>query len=494
MKPKWKKLLSFVLAVLLCLSTLPVTASAVGDAMSLEKVQRLLNREELHPQRTGYAAIDQQLEKILAPYAGKDTYTKIKAMYDWSVNNIDYSWNGYSKDEAPAYDCFTLTYNLEYETGLPEAYPKDMIYRTYHMLTARTGVCYDWGILFAVMARYVGIESYVHTGILHIGSWSGHHGWTELKLDGKNYIFDAQQDWRSKGIYDRIVYDHFGIAPASAGRYDPETAVNAARDSSLLSVTAPRIRMADVTVSASRSGRVKGAGKYPWGGWATLTSVTELPVIGWYDGNGKLLSEKPTYTFQVNGNTQIQALFQGDNFVDLVVNAWYLRDVAAAVEQGLMYGTTACNFDPQGKMTRAMLAAVLARADGADLSTAVSGPFEDVAEGKWYTKAVNWAYENGVVYGVSETRFDPMGVVNREQAAAMIVRYLEKRGVAGMADFMNFTDSNAISGYAWEAVAKAQHLQILAGYSDGTVRPKNTVTRVEATAMLMRMMRCLEAA
>ena len=60
------------------------------------------------------------------------------------------------------------------------------------MLTARTGVCYDWGILFAVMARYVGVESYVHTGILRIGTWTGHHGWTELRLGGKNYIFDGQ--------------------------------------------------------------------------------------------------------------------------------------------------------------------------------------------------------------------------------------------------------------------------------------------------------------
>ena len=109
--------------------------------------------------KTGYVELDEMLEALAAPYAGKDTYTRIKAMYDWAVNNIDYSWDGYSQDYAPAYDCFTLTYPLTYETGLPEAYPKDMIYRAYHMLTARTGVCYDWGILFAVMARYVGIKA-----------------------------------------------------------------------------------------------------------------------------------------------------------------------------------------------------------------------------------------------------------------------------------------------------------------------------------------------
>ena len=167
--------------------------------MSLDQVKALMNAETLYPQKTGYIELDRMLEELVAPYKGKDTYTTLKGLYDWTVNNIDYSWDGYSQNYAPAYDRFTLTYDLTYETGLPQAYPIDMIYRAYHMLTARTGVCYDWGILFAVMARYVGVESYVHTGILRIGTWTGHHGWTELRLGGKNYIFDGQQDWRSKG-------------------------------------------------------------------------------------------------------------------------------------------------------------------------------------------------------------------------------------------------------------------------------------------------------
>ena len=119
-----------------------------------------------------------------------------------------------------------------------------MIYRAYHMLTARTGVCYDWGFCFAVMARYVGIESYVHTGILRIGDWTGHHGWTELKLGGKNYIFDGQQDWRSKQNYGSIIYDHFrdshvflmAVSQGNGGKHPP-------RCESLL-VTAERVRTA----------------------------------------------------------------------------------------------------------------------------------------------------------------------------------------------------------------------------------------------------------
>lgn len=490
MKKSGKRIASFLLSLLLCLTLLPVSsAQAAGDAMSLESVKELLNSVELHPQRTGYVEMDRLLEQILAPYAESDAYTKLKAMYDWTVENITYSWEGYSQDWAPAYDKFTLTYDLTYETGLPEAIPREVINRSYHALTAKKAVCYDWGALFAVMARYVGVESYVHTGILQIGTWTGHHGWTTLRIDGVNYIFDAQQDNRLLGIYGYNPHEHFGIAPASAGRWTPETAVNDARDEGFLPVTAERIRVADVTVKVSRSGQVEGAGIHTWGEPVTLTAVGDIPLVGWYNAGGNLLSEEPAYTFTPQGNVTVYALFEGDYFADIPANVWYLDDVCAAAEQGLIYGTTSVTFTPQGSMTRAMLAAILARADGADLSAYSDTPFADVNPEKWYAEAVGWAYENGVVYGVTETRFDPMGIVTREQAAAMLIRYLESRGVTVSEAPLDFTDADQISRYARESIAKAQSLEILAGYEDGAVRPRRTVTRAEGTALVMRMQR-----
>lgn len=389
MKKTRGRLLSLVLAVLLCVAVLPTgSARAMGDAMSLDQVKALMNAETLYPQKTGYLELDRMLEELVAPYKGKDTYTTLKGLYDWTVNNIDYSWDGYSQNYAPAYDRFTLTYDLTYETGLPQAYPIDMIYRAYHMLTARTGVCYDWGILFAVMARYVGVESYVHTGILRIGTWTGHHGWTELRLGGKNYIFDGQQDWRSKGIYGRIVYDHFGIS---------------------------------------------------------------------------------------------------------MDNAWYLEDVMQASEQGLVSGMSEAFFEPKGTMNRAMFATLLYKLEGAAGSEG-EGYFEDVAPGAWYAGAVNWAYENGVVHGMSETEFAPLASVNREQAATMVVQYLESQGITSDAEEVDFADSSDISGYAVETIAKAQDLGILYGYEDNTIRPKNTLSRAEGVALLMNLVECLEAA
>ena len=492
MKKIGKQVLSLMLVLILCLSVLPgMGAQAAGNAMGLDAVKALLNKVELHPQRTGYAEMDKLLEDILAPYAESDPYTQIKAMYDWSVYNIVYSWAGYSQDYAPAYDKFTLRYRLTYEAGLPEAIPEEMIHRAYHAMTAKTGVCYDWGALFAIMARYVGVESYVHTGILRINSWTGHHGWTTLRIDGQDYIFDAQQDNRLLESDGTVSYAYFGIPKSAWYDYTPETKVNDARDAGFLPITAERERVAEVKVQASASGEVEGAGTYHWGEEVTLTAVGEHPFVGWYNTKGELLSTDPKYAFVPEAYVTLYALFDGDYFVDVSRKDWFFEDMSQAVDRGLIYGETSCTFLPEGNMTRAQLAAVLARAAGADTEAAAAAPFQDVNQTQWYAASVNWAYENGVVYGETPTKFNPSGKVTREQAAAMIMRYLEGQGVSLEANEAGtaFADAASISPYAAESIAKAGAAGILAGYPDGTFRPGRTVTRAEGTSFLMRAVR-----
>ncbi len=483
------RVISLLLAVIFCLGMCPLAASA-AEALSLNEVRLLLNAEELHPQRTGYPAIDSRLESILAPYREKDTYTKIKALYDWSVVNVNYSWNGYSQQEAPAYDKFILKYDLDFEQGYVRVYPEDMIYRTYHMLTARTGVCYDWGILFAVMARYVGIESYVHTGILHIGSWSGHHGWTELKLGGRNYIFDAQQDNRElKALFHPDPHYHFGI-PTPAARWDEYNHENLPRDASLLSPSDSRKTGFSVTTEASRSGTVTGGGFFPAGEEVTLIA-DGMPLQGWYTADGRLLSEYQTYTFTPEEDMTVCALFAGDCFMDLKAGDWFVDDVCAAANQGWINGVTRTTFAPNGTMNRAMLAAILARMGGADLTACEPCPFTDVNQNAWYAGALNWAYSAGVIKGVSAERFDPNGNVTRQDAAVMMIRYLKSRGVTAEPSGEAFSDSDSIGSYARESLSQARTLGLFGGYGDGTVRPRQLITRSEGVAVAMRMARCL---
>ena len=74
------------------------------------------------------------------------------------------------------------------------------------------------------------------------------------------------------------------------------------------------------------------------------------------------------------------ALFEGDRFIDIPANAWYLEDVMQASEQGLVSGMSEAFFEPKGTMNRAMFATLLYKLEGAAGSEG-EGYFEDVAPG-----------------------------------------------------------------------------------------------------------------
>ena len=142
-------------------------------------------------------------------------------------------------------------------------------------------------------------------------------------------------------------------------------------------------------------------------------------------------------------------------FIDINPKAWYHLYVDYAVTNGLFGGTSANMFEPETAMTRAMLVTVLWRYEGqpkVDQNT-----FADVNEknGSWYIDAVAWAAANGIVNGVGNNRFDPDGKITREQMAAILSRYAQKKGIdtSKRGELSNFPDANKISAYAKEAVS-----------------------------------------
>ena len=83
-----------------------------------------------------------------------------------------------------------------------------------------------------------------------------------------------------------------------------------------------------------------------------------------------------------------------------------------------MNGVAADTFDVEGSLTRAQLVTILYRIAG-EPETSAAIPFADVADGQWYTKAIVWAAENGIVKGVNETTFAPNDPITREQIAVI---------------------------------------------------------------------------
>ena len=172
-------------------------------------------------------------------------------------------------------------------------------------------------------------------------------------------------------------------------------------------------------------------------------------------------------------------------FADVPENAWYVGAVEYAVRNGLMNGVGDGQFEPEESMTRAMLVTVLWRYEGAP--EAGKNTFSDVPNGQWYTNAVAWAAENGIVNGIGNNRFDPDGEITREQVAAILFRYAEMKEfeTSKRGDLSTFPDGSKVGSWAETAMQWAVAEGIING-SDGKLLPQGNATRAQAATILMR--------
>lgn len=176
-------------------------------------------------------------------------------------------------------------------------------------------------------------------------------------------------------------------------------------------------------------------------------------------------------------------------FSDLDAKAWYHEGVDYALTNGLMNGVGGGKFEPDGQLTRAQLVTVLYRAAGEPDTGKQVNPFTDVADDTWYTKAVIWAANNGIVNGVAKNTFAPDDSIPREQIAAMLYRYAGAE--AAKEDKLSaFPDAAKVSDWAKEALNWAVASGLINGVADanGTanLEPQATATRAQIATILMR--------
>ena len=201
-----------------------------------------------------------------------------------------------------------------------------------------------------------------------------------------------------------------------------------------------------------------------------------------------------TYTFTMpNGQVTITATFVeteapvGEPFLDVNEGDWFYDAVAYAYENGLMDGVGGNRFAPNSATTRAQLVTILYRLEG---QPAVSGdlPFTDVEAGTWYTNAVGWAAQNGIVNGVGDDTFAPGNDLTREQLVTILYRYAETKGydVSASADLAGYPDGEEIQAYAREAMAWAVAENIIQGMEDDTLKPAGNASRAQIATILMR--------
>ena len=172
-------------------------------------------------------------------------------------------------------------------------------------------------------------------------------------------------------------------------------------------------------------------------------------------------------------------------FTDVALGTWYYQAVEFVYDYGYMDGVSATRFNPDGALSRGMLAKVLynVEEEQRDFPT----EFSDVPNSAWYADAVNWAAANDIVKGYGKDKFGPEDLVTREQMAAILYRYAELKGydMSARADLSGYKDADKISSWAKDAMSWAVGNYLISGKGGKTLDPTGTATRAEVAQIVM---------
>ena len=178
-------------------------------------------------------------------------------------------------------------------------------------------------------------------------------------------------------------------------------------------------------------------------------------------------------------------------FMDIQKNSWMYEGIKYVYDNEIMKGVgDGAAFAPNDSLTRAMFATVLYRMAGEPVVTSAN-KFPDVVNGKWYTDAVIWANEKGIVSGYGDGTFGPDKNITREQMAKMMMEYAKGQGygTADRADLGTYPDKAQISSWANEYMSWAVGSGMIGGKNvDGKLSlvPKADASRAECATVLMR--------
>ena len=173
-------------------------------------------------------------------------------------------------------------------------------------------------------------------------------------------------------------------------------------------------------------------------------------------------------------------------FIDLPTDKWFSEACFFAYENGYMSGLSDTTFGPNNKLTRAQFVQILAKIAGADLDAIpYKDTFKDVAEGKWYAKAVLWAVDKNITGGIGNGMFGPDKYVTRQQLATFFMAYAKLVSIDtdGRADLSKYTDLGKVSSWAMAAMQWAVDEGIISGTSDTTLSPLGIATRAQVAVI-----------
>ena len=201
------------------------------------------------------------------------------------------------------------------------------------------------------------------------------------------------------------------------------------------------------------------------------------------------------YTFEMpRGKVTVEATFteieeeDAIPFRDVDTDDWFYDAVVYAYDTGLMSGVSDDQFAPDATLTRAMVAQMLYSLEGKPRTG--SAGYADVAFGAWYEDAVAWISSEGLMTGYSDAAFGPNDPLTREQLALILYNYADWAGydVRGGVSLGSYIDADSASTWAVEALEWAIDAGLISGRGDGILAPAGTATRAEVAQIFMNFL------
>ena len=233
-----------------------------------------------------------------------------------------------------------------------------------------------------------------------------------------------------------------------------------------------------------------------FGNMPTATK-TDRTFLGWYNGDTLYTSDSKI----PGANLTLKAAWCVLRYRDVLEDAWYKDYVLEAHSIGLISEDN--HFSPERATSRAEFVTVLGREYQRATGTTVAptaNVFTDLKAGEYYVNYVNWAYEAGIVKGMSATTFVPDASVTREQVATFLYRYAMATGqvaedaVQDHTLLSKFNDGSKVSDYAKDPMAWCVSVGILTGDDLGNLNPQGSCRRCEMVTMVVRFIDMMDSA
>ena len=176
-----------------------------------------------------------------------------------------------------------------------------------------------------------------------------------------------------------------------------------------------------------------------------------------------------------------------DKFTDVPADAWYRDELAYALHNGYISGTSETTFAPDALVTRGQFVTILGRMVDADVSQFKTTQFEDVDITSWYGPYVEWARSIGIVNGISSKQFAPDNKITVEQMSVMVSNCISKLSMSPKAAPVVYSDMFSVSTWAVSGVEAMAKYNLLPVDATSNINPHKQATRSECTVSLVRL-------